>query len=139
MAIRHFTLDEAEGLLSRLTELMGTLRRVRDEAIVKKAQMDLLWKRLEGGEAVLSELGDEQRRLDGLTTRLVSIASDIEATGCILRDLDLGLIDFPFRAPGGSTVYLCWKLGEPAIRFWHGTDEGFAGRKSLDRLPLDEA
>jgi len=139
MAIRHFTLDEAEGLLSRLTELMGALRRVRDEALVKKAQMDLLWKRLEGGEAVLSELGDEQRRLDALTTRLVSIASDIEATGCILRDLDLGLIDFPFRARGGSTVYLCWKLGEPAIRFWHGTDEGFAGRKSLDRLPPDEA
>ncbi|TMI80468.1 MAG: DUF2203 family protein, partial [Bacillati bacterium ANGP1] len=116
MAIRHFTLDEAEGLLSRLTELMDTLRRVRDDAIVKKAQMDLLWKRLEGGDAVLSELGDEQHRLDGLTTRLVSIASDIEATGCILRDLDLGLIDFPFRARGGSTVYLCWKLGEPAIR-----------------------
>ena len=139
MAIRHFTLDEAEGLLSRLTELMGTLRRVRDEAIVKKAQMDLLWKRLEGGEAVLSELGDEQRRFDGLTTRLVAIAGDIESTGCILRDLDLGLIDFPFRARGGSTVYLCWKLGEPAIRFWHGTDEGFAGRKSLDRLPRDEA
>ena len=118
---------------------MGTLRRVRDEAIVKKAQMDLLWKRLEGGDAVLSELGDEQHRLDGLTTRVVSIAGDIEATGCILRDLDLGLIDFPFRARGGSTVYLCWKLGEPAIRFWHGTDEGFAGRKSLDRLPPGEA
>ncbi|TMI90873.1 MAG: DUF2203 family protein [Bacillati bacterium ANGP1] len=139
MAIRHFTLDEAEGLLSRLTELMGALRRVRDEALVKKAQMDLLWKRLEGGEAVLSELGDEQRRFDGLTTRLVAIAGDIESTGCILRDLDLGLIDFPFRARGGSMVYLCWKLGEPAIRFWHGTDEGFAGRKSLDRLPRDEA
>ena len=139
MAIRHFTLDEAEGLLSRLTDLMGTLRRVRDEALVKKAQMDLLWKRLEGGEAVLSELGDEQRRFDGLTTRLVAIAGDIESTGCILRDLDLGLIDFPFRARGGSMVYLCWKLGEPAIRFWHGTDEGFAGRKSLDRLPRDEA
>ena len=138
MAIRHFTLDEAEGLLSRLTELMGALRRVRDEALVKKAQMDLLWKRLEGGEAVLSELGDEQRRFDGLTTRLVAIAGDIESTGCILRDLDLGLIDFPFRARGGSMVYLCWKLGEPAIRFWHGTDEGFAGRKSLDRLPPDE-
>jgi len=139
MAIRHFTLDEAEGLLSRLTELMGALRRVRDEALVKKAQMDLLWKRLEGGEAVLSELGDEQRRFDGLTTRLVAIAGDIESTGCILRDLDLGLIDFPFRARGGSMVYLCWKLGEPAIRFWHATDEGFAGRKSLDRLPRDEA
>lgn len=139
MAIRHFTVEEADGLLTRLTELMNTLRRVRDEAIVKKAQMDLLWTRLEGGEAVLTELGDEQRRLDGLTARLVSIASGIEATGCILRDLDLGLVDFPFRARGGSTVYLCWKLGEPAIRFWHGTDEGFAGRKSLDRLPLNEA
>lgn len=138
MAIRHFSLDEATGLLSRLTDLMGRLRRIRDEAIVKKAQMDLLWKRLDAGEAVLSELAEEQRRLDALTTHLVRTAGEIEATGCILRDLDLGLIDFPYRTRGGATVYLCWKLGEPQIRFWHGPDEGFAGRKSIDRLPLDE-
>ena len=56
-----------------------------------------------------------------------------------VRSSRTGGSDFPFRARGGSTVYLCWKLGEPAIRFWHGTDEGFAGRKSLDRLPPGEA
>lgn len=139
MAIRHFTLAEATGLLPRLTEMVSALRRLRDDAIVKKARMDLLWKRLEAGEPVLGTLGDEQRQLDTITARLVSTASDIESTGCILRDLDLGLVDFPFRARGGATVYLCWKAGEPAIRFWHATDEGFAGRQPIERLPLDEA
>jgi len=49
-----------------------------------------------------------------------------------VKDLDIGLVDFPtlFR---GAEVYLCWRLGEPAIQFWHGVDEGFAKRKAIDQ------
>ena len=139
MPIRHFTLEEATDLLPRLTEMLGTIRRLRDAAVMKKARMALLWTRLEAGEVVLSRLGDGQRDLDAITARLVSAASDIESTGCILRDLDMGLVDFSFRARGGATVFLCWRVGEPTIQFWHGTDEGFAGRRPIARLPLEEA
>ncbi len=139
MATRHFTLDEATSLLPRLTEMLETLRRFRDQAILKKTQMDLLWQRLGKGEPVLSTLGEEQRELDNLTARLVAVAHEIEAIGVILRDVDVGLVDFPFRARGGATVFLCWHLGEPAIEFWHGPDEGFTGRKPIARLPLDRA
>ena len=66
------------------------------------------------------------------------LAGEIESTGCVLRDLDTGLVDFPFRARGGATVFLCWRVGEPAIGFWHGPDEGFAGRQPITRLPLDQ-
>src|SRR5262249_10837930 len=55
----------------------------------------------------------------------------IEATGCLVKGLDTGLLDFPSRIDG-EDVYLCWKLGEDRIRFWHRQDEGFAGRKLLD-------
>jgi len=137
--MRHFTLDEATSLLPRLSEMLEALRRFRDQAILKKTQMDLLWQRLSKGEPVLSQLADEQRDLDDLTARLVDIAKEIESTGCILRDVDAGLVDFPFRARGGATVFLCWHLGEPAIAFWHGPREGFAGRKPIGRLPRDEA
>jgi hypothetical protein len=137
--MRHFTLDEATSLLPRLTEMLGALRRLRDQAILKKTQMDLLWQRLGRGEPVLGKLGEEQRELDGLTERLVAVAREIESTGCILRDVDAGLVDFPCRSRGGATVFLCWRLGEPAIAFWHGRDEGFAGRKPIARLPVDEA
>jgi hypothetical protein len=137
MALRHFTLQEATSLLPRLAEMIQTLRELRDAAVVKKAQIDQLWQRLEGGEPVLSAIGEEQGTFDAITRRLVSIAQEIEATGCVLRDLDMGLIDFPCRARGGTTVYLCWRQGEPAIAFWHGIDEGYAGRKTIARLPQD--
>ena len=55
----------------------------------------------------------------------------IQETGCVVKDLDEGLVDFPSLIEG-EEVYLCWKLGEEHIDFWHGVDEGFAGRKPLD-------
>ena len=52
-----------------------------------------------------------------------------------MKDLDKGLVDFPrFSAARKSTV---WRLGETAIQFWHGVDEGFAGRKAIDQDFLD--
>ena len=136
--MRHFTLGEATDLLPRLTTLVDALRRLRDDAVVKKAQVDVLWERLEGGEPVLSAIGEEQRELDAVSTRLLAKAEEIESTGCVLRDLEVGLVDFPFRSRTG-TVFLCWRVGEPAILFWHGADEGFAGRKPIEQLPLDRA
>jgi len=57
--------------------------------------------------------------------------AQLQDLGCLVKDLDTGLVDFPalFR---GQEVYLCWKLGEPSIEFWHGVDEGFRGRKAID-------
>ena len=136
---QYFNIDAAATLLPRLAEMLEALRRLRDQAILKKAQLDLLWTRLSDGEPVLATLGEQQREMDGLTARLVAAAKDIEATGCILRDVDLGLVDFPFRASGGATVFLCWRLGEPAIAFWHGVDEGYAGRKPISQLPTRPA
>lgn len=137
-AMRYFSVDEATGLLPRVTELIGTLRQLRDQAVVKRARIERLWGRLDAGEQVLGEIGEEQRVLDGMSKRLVAVAGEIESIGCVLRDLDLGLVDFPFRARPGA-VFLCWKIGEPSILFWHGTDEGFAGRKPIAHLPGDPA
>ncbi len=136
--MRYFSLDEATNLLPRLTDVIGTLRQLRDQSVVKRARIERLWGRLDVGEQVLSEIGEEQRVLDGMNKRLAVAAGEVESIGCVLRDLDLGLVDFPFRARAG-TVFLCWKIGEPAILFWHGTDEGFAGRKPIANLPGDRA
>ena len=119
-------------------ELETVNKGVVDAATNRKAQVDLLWERLEGGEPVLSAIGAGQRELDAVSTRLLAKAEEIESTGCVLRDLEVGLVDFPFRSRTG-TVFLCWRVGEPAILFWHGADEGFAGRKPIEQLPLDRA
>lgn len=139
MPLQYFTVGEATALLPQLRQLLESIRQARDQAILKKAQVDLLWRQLGDGQPVLSRLAHEQKALDGLVARLAEWARELEATGCILRDVDIGLVDFPFRARGGATVFLCWRLDEPEIRFWHGVDEGYAGRKPLAELPLDEA
>jgi hypothetical protein len=90
-----------------------------------------------GGVAVDRERAIQSRaRRDAAASSLRDAVERVHEFGCLLKDLDIGLIDFPtlFR---GEEVYLCWKLGEPGIAYWHGVDEGFKGRKPIDRDFLD--
>ena len=66
-----------------------------------------------------------------LAETMKSALNRILETGCVIKDLDVGLLDFP-AVIGNEEVYLCWKLGEDRIRFYHRQDEGFSGRKPLD-------
>ncbi len=65
----------------------------------------------------------EQRAKDAL--------AEIDSIGVQVKDLNIGLLDFPCQVDG-RIVLLCWKLGEKSITHWHGTEEGFAGRKPID-------
>jgi hypothetical protein len=69
---------------------------------------------------------------DAAAQQLRDSIHEVQEYGCVVKDLDIGLVDFPtlFR---GREVYLCWRLGEPAIAYWHAIDEGFAGRKEIDQ------
>jgi hypothetical protein len=79
---------------------------------------------------------NSRSRRDAAGAMLKNSIEAVQETGCLVKDLDIGLVDFPtlFR---GVEVYLCWKLGEPGIEFWHGIEEGFRGRKPIDREFLD--
>ncbi|MHB1550425.1 MAG: DUF2203 family protein [Vulcanimicrobiaceae bacterium] len=66
-----------------------------------------------------------------LKAEIVRLINRIEAHGCIVKDIDIGLIDFPSLREG-VPVYLCWKVGERRVGYWHGADEGFKQRKPLD-------
>ena len=79
---------------------------------------------------------ETRARRDRHGQRLKSAIEKIQEHGCVIKDLDIGLVDFPtlFR---GEEVYLCWRMGESGIRFWHGVNEGFAGRKQIDREFLE--
>ena len=71
----------------------------------------------------------------GLAASFAAAMHRILETGCVIKDLDIGLLDFP-AIIDNQDVYLCWKLGEDRIRFYHRQDEGFAGRKPLDPRDL---
>lgn len=81
-------------------------------------------------------LTEKKLQRDNSLNAIREAVSRIEQTGCVVKDLDLGLVDFP-SIVNDEQVYLCWKLGEDRIRFWHRTDEGFAGRKPLTPADSD--
>jgi hypothetical protein len=79
---------------------------------------------------------DAKNRRDAVVAKLRAAIEQVQEFGCVIKDLDMGLIDFPTLLRGVE-VYLCWKLGEPKIAFWHGVEEGFRGRKAIDQDFLD--
>ncbi|HVZ17195.1 MAG TPA: DUF2203 domain-containing protein [Terriglobales bacterium] len=134
MANRTFTLAEAQELLPVLE---GLLRRA-SEAKKRIEQIDAGFQDINrrilmhGGMMLdivpLAKLRAEREKLNQTVSDTLG---EIGALGVQVKDLDIGLLDFPCMVEG-KVVLLCWKLGEKAIMHWHGVDEGFAGRKRID-------
>ena len=78
-----------------------------------------------------AKLAEKRMAHQSLAELMKTNLEKILSTGCLVKDLDVGLLDFP-SVLNNEEVYLCWRLGEERIRFWHRQDEGFAGRKPLD-------
>jgi hypothetical protein len=134
MSDRTFTLDEAQSLLSTLESLLRTA--IDGKALIEAvdAEFQELAHRvfLQGGLHVdvvrmAGRKGERERTIHKVKDAL----AEIDAIGVQVKDLDIGLLDFPCEVEG-QTILLCWKLGESAITHWHGTDEGFASRKPID-------
>jgi hypothetical protein len=84
-----------------------------------------------GGGYAASDLSAAQAELTGLTDAAIACVEKLEELGVTVKDLDLGLLDFPGRRDGVD-VELCWHVGEEAVAFWHEVGEGYAGRKPID-------
>jgi hypothetical protein len=85
-----------------------------------------------GGGLDPARVQEAQRVVDEVASEIGLLVAELESAGVQVKDLDRGLVDFPARHPeSGDLVLLCWHLGEDRVAFWHGLDEGFAGRKPL--------
>ena len=136
---RRFTLAEAQRLIHRVEPLLRLAVGLKTEYEEAARELHQFQKRLimAGGVVVDRAHALELRqRSETAGERLKAALDQVQEVGCVVKDLDIGLIDFP-TAYRGMEVYLCWKLGEPAIEFWHGVDEGFRGRKPIDQDFLD--
>lgn len=121
---RHFTLEEARALLPNIRRECESLRAL-------KLKLDELNYNLYKHE-YFGGLGPNGSKFHPVELeQLVSIMRHFEKEGIVVKSLQDGLIDFPSIRPNGEEVYLCWKLGETDITFWHTIDGGFNGRKSL--------
>jgi hypothetical protein len=132
---KRFTLAEAQRLIPQVDQLLREAVTVKSEFDEAEAAIQSFSERvmLMGGLAVDRGVALESRnRRDSAAARLKAAIEQVQEFGCVVKDLDSGLIDFPtlFR---GVEVYMCWKLGETDIEYWHGVDEGFRGRKAIDQ------
>jgi hypothetical protein len=131
---RIFNLASAQALLPKLEPLLR-------QAVVLKCSYDKAEAEIQASAQRVTMLGGSQvdraaaaavhARRDATASRLKETIEEINLLGCILKDLDSGLVDFPCRYRGRE-VYLCWRLGESGISFWHDVEAGFRGRKPID-------
>jgi len=124
---KYFTIEDAETLLPKIMEIMTAARELK-KIIEEKVDA---WRKIqktitESEEAVV------RGQIDFMASRLETLVGGITELGCFPKDLDQGLVDFPARVDGVEG-YLCWKFGEPKIRFWHRLTDGYAGRKPLKK------
>ncbi len=138
MPPKLFTLAQANSLLPHLALRLRRLIDARTALRSHQAMIEEFRTRAmqHGGAQPTPGLRNAKGEIERLSAVLREEIGEVESLGCLVKDLDLGLVDFPARR-GEKTVLLCWRLGEPTIRFWHGVDEGFAGRKPLEEDPVD--
>ena len=129
---RLFSEEEANELIPRLEILM---RRLQAQAASLRERIDEL--SVDDPSLMHSEMNEIVGRYPELrtfATNMAEAAAQIESFGCILKDIDLGLVDFPYDS-GDDVVFLCWQFGEPRVVAWHPVDSGFANRQPLPGAP----
>jgi hypothetical protein len=129
---RIFTPDDANELLPvvrPLVERMVEGKRALDAA---QAEADDVSTRISGNGGGLppARLAEVNAELSRRAAELAGALEEIQDLGVVVKDLDTGLVDFP-SVREGRDVLLCWRLGEDEVAFWHGYDEGFAGRQPI--------
>jgi hypothetical protein len=134
MSSRTFTLDEALDLLPVLESLLRTSIDSKHliEGVEAEFQAVTHQVYLRGGMSLnIVHLASRKAHRDKALQRIKDAMGEIDAIGVQVKDLDIGLLDFPCEVDG-QVILLCWKLGEKTITHWHGVSEGFAGRKPVD-------
>jgi hypothetical protein len=127
-----FSEEEANELIPRLEILM---RQLQMQATSLRAKIDELSVTDPSIlHSAMSEIVGRYPELRSFTTNMADAAAQIESFGCILKDIDLGLIDFPYDA-GDDIVFLCWQFGESRVVAWHSVDSGFSERQPLPGAP----
>lgn len=123
---QFFTLQQASETLKVIRPLMEEVQAIRRKILANQPEA---WPAIEksvgnGGNRALSNLAQDFEKLDGLIHRILD-------TGVLVKDINLGLLDFS-ALKGGREVYLCWQYGEEEIAYWHEVDTGYAGRQPID-------
>ena len=120
-----FSLKEANKTLPLVSRIIQDIVRVNDEL----AEAHDLAQRL-AQEGAATRAAEAKDRLEDLSFEAAAFVEELEKVGCLCKDPAVGLVDFPAQL-GDRIVFLCWRMGEPEITFWHEVHAGFTGRKPV--------
>ena len=124
---KHFTLSEAIGLLPDLKILLSKITGLKKN--LDETGYDIYKHQYFGG---IGPNGTGKFPSD--LEELITCFQKIIEMGIVVKGIDNGLVDFPFIRENGEEVFLCYLLGEESIDYWHGIQDGFAGRRSIQEL-----
>jgi len=133
---RRYTVAEVDALVPELARRFETVMGLR-------TQLKALYARLEGGgnppgqtlpDGVPADVIRDRAVFDGMAEALRDEVNAIAETGCVIRDIEIGLVDWLGAADDGHDVWLCWRYGERTLGWFHELDTGFSGRKPIDEL-----
>ncbi|HVR73323.1 MAG TPA: DUF2203 domain-containing protein [Planctomycetota bacterium] len=127
-----FSLKEANQTLPLVSRIIQDIVRVNDQ--LAEAH-DLVRRLVDEGAA--TRAAEAEDHLEDLSFEAAAFVEELEAVGCHCKDPAVGLVDFPARL-NNRIVFLCWRMGEPEITFWHEVDSGFAGRKPVAATGLSQ-
>ena len=130
---RYFTLKEAESLIPVVKECLEAAINAKAMVVEIDSEMQELSARicmLGGMEIDPDHIARRRLERIALVKSIEESVDTIQSSGCLVKDLDMGLLDFPALL-NGEEVYLCWKLGETRIEWWHSTQEGYSARRKI--------
>lgn len=134
--IKTFTVDEANALLPAVRPLIEQLQGLQRSMVTVNRQLEELARKVSAGngypvQSLKQEIDLLSRHAPQLVESFESALKQLEALGCRLKDLETGLSDF-YSVHEGEIVFLCWKVGEDRVRFWHTLEGGYAGRQPIE-------
>src|ERR1700743_3108770 len=133
--MKTFSLEEAQSLLPSLESLLRRAIDAKESAGLVEADLQMLSQNifLSGGMLVdVAAVARKRMNQRAAVQQAQDAIQEIEYIGVPVKDLDKGLLDFPYQA-GDQIVLLCWQLGEAKIDYWHTVEAGFQGRQPLDK------
>ncbi|MBI3953102.1 MAG: DUF2203 domain-containing protein [Chloroflexi bacterium] len=126
---RYFTPEEAAALIPQLSSILLEMQKDKSDLDAKEEELKEAQQRSKSnGHSQARELQAQRAALERLADKLNEGIARIGALGCQLKDIALGLVDFP-AVREGKAVLLCWRLGEAAVDHWHEVDTGYGSRQ----------
>ncbi len=130
--VQYFTREKAESLLPVITITLHALQESQRQ--IQSLEEELAALRMQSmgnGHHLRERVVSVQTKLFTQVEEMRSALAELRNLGCELKDIETGLVDF-LSLRDGQEVYLCWRLGEERIAYWHHLDAGAAGRQPLD-------